>query len=129
MAGWRHQRRFERKPRTSASHRDFGCVDASRRSATKPADARRGAAVCGERRQAAGAASPIAADEQGVPGSQLLLSKFVGRWDDLADGELHRLCVAAQATPPNVTSNGSWRAGCSLLCPVAGNRSPTALPW
>ena len=28
------------------------------------------------------------------------LAKFVGRRDDLGDGELHRLCVAARTTPP-----------------------------
>jgi hypothetical protein len=28
------------------------------------------------------------------------LAKFVGRRDDLGDGELHRLCVAAPVTPP-----------------------------
>jgi hypothetical protein len=27
------------------------------------------------------------------------LAKFVGRRDDLGDGELHRLCGAARATP------------------------------
>jgi hypothetical protein len=43
-----------------------GHITASRRSATKSADARRGAAVGGELRQAAGAAASVAADKRGV---------------------------------------------------------------
>jgi hypothetical protein len=49
---------------------DSGHIAASHRSATKSADARRGAAVGGELRQAAGAAALVAADERGVTGSQ-----------------------------------------------------------
>ena len=55
---------------TSASPLDSGHIDASHRSATKSADARRGAAVGGELRQAAGAAALVAADKRGVTGSQ-----------------------------------------------------------
>ena len=51
-----HQRRFKRKPRTSAFSPDSGHIAASHRSATKSADARRGAADGVELRQAAGAA-------------------------------------------------------------------------
>jgi hypothetical protein len=93
---------FQAQPAHFRFSPDSRHIAASLRSATKSADARRGAAVGGERRQAAEAAAPIAADERGVTGSQPLLSKFVGRRDDLADGELHRLCVAARATPPIV---------------------------
>jgi hypothetical protein len=49
--------RFKRNPRTSAISPDFGHIAASHRSATKSADARRGATHDGELRQAAGAAA------------------------------------------------------------------------
>jgi hypothetical protein len=56
---------------------------ASRRSATKSADARRGAADGGELRQAAGAAAPVAADKRGVTRLQPLVREaFVRRFDD-----------------------------------------------
>ena len=58
--------RFKRKPRTSASSPNSGHIAALHRSATKSADARRGAAVGGEFRQAAGAAASVAADKRGV---------------------------------------------------------------
>ena len=45
---------------------DSGHIAASHRSATKSADARRGAAHGGELHQAAGAAALVAADERGV---------------------------------------------------------------
>ena len=45
---------------------DSGHIAASHRSATKSADARRGAADDGELRQAAGAAASVAADKRGV---------------------------------------------------------------
>jgi hypothetical protein len=57
-------RSFKRKPRTSASPPDSGHIAASYRSATKSADARRGAAHGGELRQAAGAAAWAAADKR-----------------------------------------------------------------
>jgi hypothetical protein len=47
---------------------DFGHIAASRRSATKSADARRGAADDSELRQATGAVAPVAPDKQGVQG-------------------------------------------------------------
>ena len=49
---------------------DSGHITASHRSATKSADARRGAAVGGELRQAAGAAASVAADKRGATGLQ-----------------------------------------------------------
>jgi hypothetical protein len=52
----------------------YRCVEL--RSATKSADARRGAADDGELRRAAGAAASVAADKRSVTGSQPHLSRF-----------------------------------------------------
>jgi hypothetical protein len=49
---------------------DSGRIAASHRSATKSADARRGAAHGGELRQAAGAVASVATDKRGVTRSQ-----------------------------------------------------------
>jgi hypothetical protein len=54
---------------------DFGHIAASHRSATKSADARRGAAHGGELRQVAGAAASVAPDKQGVTRSQPHISR------------------------------------------------------
>ena len=54
---------------------DSGRIGASHRSATKSADARRGAAVGSELRQAAGAAAWVAADKRGVTRLQPLHSR------------------------------------------------------
>jgi hypothetical protein len=59
-----HQRWLKRKPRTSVYPPDSGHITAAHRSATKSADARRGAADDSELRQAAGAAASVAADVQ-----------------------------------------------------------------
>ena len=49
---------------------DSGHIAASHRSPTKSADARRGAPVGGELRQAAAAAAPVATNKRGVTRSQ-----------------------------------------------------------
>jgi hypothetical protein len=61
--------------RASASPPDFGHIAASHRSATKSADARRGAAVGGELRQAVRAAASVAPDKQGVTRLQPHISR------------------------------------------------------
>ena len=65
-----HQHRFKHTPRTSTSPPIPGHIAASHRSATKSADARRGAAHAGELRQAAGAVASVATDKRGVTRSQ-----------------------------------------------------------
>jgi hypothetical protein len=62
---WGHQRRFGRKPRTSASPPDSGRIAASHRSATNRLtrdEARRMTVL----RQAAAAVASVAADKRGV---------------------------------------------------------------
>jgi hypothetical protein len=66
-----HQCRFKRKPAHFRFSPDCGRA-ASYRSATKSADARRGAAHGGELRQAAGAVAAVAADKRGVTRSHAM---------------------------------------------------------
>jgi len=78
-----HQRRFKRTPRASASPPVPRRIAASHRSATKSADARRGAAHGGELHQAAGAAAPVAPNKRGVTRSRPLVREaFVRCFDD-----------------------------------------------
>jgi hypothetical protein len=60
-----HRRRFKQAARFRFSS-DSAHIAASHRSATKSADARRGAADGGEFRQAAGAVASVATDKRGV---------------------------------------------------------------
>ena len=64
--GFGSSRSFQAQAECFRFSPDFGHIAASRRSATKSADARRGAAHGGELRQVAGAVALVAADERGL---------------------------------------------------------------
>ena len=78
MSEMRHQRRFEHHAAHFRISPDSGHIAASHRSATKSADARRGAAVGGELRQAAGAVASVTTYKRGVTRSQPHISRFKG---------------------------------------------------
>jgi len=69
---------------------DSGRIAASYRSATKSADARRGAGDDGELRQAAGAAAWVAADKRGVTRLQPHSSRQSAKWVMGVDGRIRQ---------------------------------------
>ena len=89
---------------------DSGHIAASHRSATKSADARRGAADGGELRQAAGAVALAAADKRGVTRSQPHISRFRRRgaawiilrdWTFRSRGAASALLTTAASSRPH----------------------------
>ena len=77
---------------------DFGHIAASHRSATKSADARRGAADDGELRQAAGAAASAAADKRRRAIRLRSASRLHGAAEATADQR--RLSLGGRSAPP-----------------------------